>query len=117
MLSDPNDAAHLFEMHRSLDAIARLVEGESQEMFLADNSKPHALAVFFLTLGEAANRITRQTWALYPDIEWQQVANLRHLIAHEYRKVDHRQLWDIAHLEAPALALSLPKPPPPAEIF
>jgi uncharacterized protein with HEPN domain len=117
LLSDPNDAAHLFEMHRSLDDIARLVEGENEEAFLADGSKPHALAVFYLTLGEAANRITRQTWALHPDIEWQQIANLRHLIAHEYRKVDHRQLWDIARSDAASLAVSLPKPPPPADIF
>lgn len=117
LLSDPKDAAFIFEMHRSLAEIADFIEGESREEFLADRSKPRALTTFFLTLGEAANRVSRPTWALHPQIEWQQIANLRHLIAHEYRKVDHAEIWRIAITDAPKLAQTLFKPPPPAEIF
>jgi uncharacterized protein with HEPN domain len=117
LLSDPKDAAFLFEMHRSVAEIANLIDGEVRENFLADQSKPHALAMSFLLLGEAANRISRATWAMYPKIEWQKMANLRHLIAHEYRKIDHAELWKIATTDAPELAQTLPKPPPPSEIF
>jgi uncharacterized protein with HEPN domain len=117
LLSDPKDAAFVFDMHRALENIALLIEGEASDAFLSDRSKPHALAMHFLTLGEAANRISRETWALHPQIEWQKIANLRHLIAHEYRRIDHAELWDIAMTDAPALARTLPKPAPPAEIF
>ena len=117
MLSNPKDAAFLFEMHRILEEIAELTEGEFREDFLADRFKPDALAVRFLMLGEATNRISRATWALHPQIEWRKIANLRHLIAHEYRKIDHAELWRIATIDAPALALTLPLPPPPADIF
>ena len=117
MLSDPKDAAFIFEMHRSLAEIAALLEGEQRQAFLDDSHKPHVLAMRFLTLGEAANRISRETWALHPHIAWQQIANLRHLIAHEYRKVDHVELWRIATTDAPKLTLTLPTPPPPADIF
>ena len=117
MLSDPKDAAFLFEMHQIVLEIAELVDGEVREAFLADPFKPDALAVRFLMLGEAANRISRGTWALHPGIEWQKISNLRHLIAHEYRKIDHGELWKIATIDAPALARTLPTPRPPAEIF
>ncbi|WP_372706926.1 DUF86 domain-containing protein [Brevundimonas sp.] len=117
LLSDPNDAAFVFEMHRSLEDIAALVADRVPQAFLSDRAKPHALATHFLTLGEAANRISRETWALYPQIEWQRIANLRHLIAHEYRKIDHAELWKIATTDAPGLARALPKPPPPADIL
>ena len=117
MLSDPKDAAFIFEMHRSLAEIAALIEGEGREAFLDDSHKPHVLAMRLLTLGEAANRISRETRALHPLIAWQQIANLRHLIAHEYRKVDHVELWRIATTDAPKLAQALPMPPPPADIF
>jgi uncharacterized protein with HEPN domain len=117
LLSDPKDAAFLFEMHRCLTEIAEVIEGEDRDVFLADLSKPHRLAVVFLMLGEAANRISCGTWARHPEIEWQRIANLRHLIAHEYRKVDHAQLWQIATTDARALARILPSPPSPADIF
>lgn len=117
LLSDPKDAAFVFEMHRSLKDIAELIAGETREAFLADRSKPHALAMYFLTLGEAANRISRASWALHPEVEWRKIANLRHLIAHEYRKIDHAELWRIATTDAPALAQTLLVPPPPADIF
>ena len=117
MLSDPRDAAFLFEMHRILREIADLVEGQVREDFLADRFKPDALAVRFLMLGEATNRIGRGTWALHPQIEWRRIANLRHLIAHEYRKIDHGELWKIAATEAPLLARTLPFPPTPADVF
>lgn len=71
----------------------------------------------FLTLGEAANRVSRATWAIHPQVEWQKLANLRHLIAHEYRRIDHTELWRIATEDAPALARLLPTPPAPDDIF
>ena len=104
-------------MHRCLGEIAEHVAQQNREDFLADRHKPHSLAISFLMLGEAANRISRGTWALYPGIAWQKLANLRHLIAHEYRKIDHGELWRIAVEDAPILAKHLPEPPPPGEIF
>ena len=117
MLSDPKDAAFIFEMHRSLREIAELIDGEDEADFLADRAKPHALAMCFLMLGEAANRISRATWALHPQVEWRGIANLRHLIAHEYRKLDHGQLWKLATRDARTLVRALPTPPPPEDIF
>ena len=117
MLSDPKDAAFLHEMHLCLAEIVERVQGEERDRFLSDRSEPHALAISFLMLGEAANRISRETWALHPQIEWRKIPNLRHLIAHEYRKVDHAELWRIAVEDVPTLARDLPSPPPPSEIF
>lgn len=114
MLSDPADAAFIFEMHRSLREI---VEGEVRDDFLAHPLKPDALAMRFPTLGEAANRVSRATRDSHPQIAWQKMANLRHLIAHEYRKIDHAELWNIAVNDAPAVSLLLPSLPPPSEIF
>jgi uncharacterized protein with HEPN domain len=117
LLSDPNDAAFLFEMHRIVREIAERVEGETKEDFLADQHKPDALAMSFLALGEAANRTSRGTWKMHPHIEWQQIASLRHLIAHEYRKIDYGELWRIAIEDVPALGQALPEPPRPEDIF
>lgn len=117
LLSDPKDAAHIFEMHQLLADVANMTGDHAEDAFLADIYKPHALAMYFLRLGEAANRVSRSTWAIYPEIAWQKLANLRHLIAHEYRSIDHAELWKLAMVDAPLLAQTLPRLPPPEDIL
>lgn len=107
----------MHEMHRVLADIASLVQDQEREAFLADISRPHALAMHFIRLGELANRISRTTWSEHPNIAWRKMANLRHLIAHEYRVIDHRELWTIATVHSAQLSRILPKPPPPTDIF
>lgn len=105
------DAALVEEMRITLDRIADLIEDENQDAFLADKAKPHALAMFFAVLGEAANKISPQLKSAHPDLAWNYATKLRHLIAHEYRRIDHAQLWEFATLDAPVLRAQLPKPP------
>ena len=95
----------------ALASIADLIEGEDCAAFLADKAKPHALAMFFVVLGEAANKISPGLKAAYPDLAWRYAAKLRHLIAHEYQRIDHEQLWEFAILDAPEMLAHLPQPP------
>lgn len=104
-------------MRRLVAEIARLIQDEQQDAFLADLAKPHALAMYFLRLGESANRVGKTTRAEHPQIAWQKMANLRHLIAHEYRQIDHAELWKLATVDAPILSDALPMPPPPEDIL
>lgn len=117
MLSEPEDAAYILEMHAVIADIAALVGDQQPDEFLADRVRPYALAMHFIRMGELANRVSRATWTDYPNIAWRKMANLRHLIAHEYRVVDHAELWRIATRHVPQLAESLPKPPPPEDLF
>ena len=100
------------EMLNTLAQIQTLVDGEARDQFLVDKAKPHALAMFFVILGEAASKVSKSLQAEHPDVPWQRVANLRHLIAHEYRRIDHDQLWAMAAKDAPQLRSGLPVPPP-----
>ncbi len=104
------DSALLEEMRLTLDRIADLIEGEERTVFLADKAKPHALAMFFVVLGEAANKISPGLKSAHPDLAWGYATKLRNLIAHEYRRIDHEQLWEFATLDVPRLRAQLPKP-------
>lgn len=117
MWSDPRDAAHVHELFVCIAQIEGLVTNRDRSAFLADPALPHALALHFLVLGETANRLSASFKAALPDVEWQKIINLRHLIAHEYRKIDHAQLWHLALTNIPMFKAALPPLPPPAEIF
>ncbi len=95
----------------ALASIVDLIEGEDRAAFLADKAKPHALAMFFVILGEAANKVDPAVKPAHPELAWAYAAKLRHLIAHEYQRIDHDQLWEFATLDAPEMQARLPQPP------
>lgn len=97
--------------------IESLVAGQDRDTFLSDIALPHALALHFLVLGETANRLSDQFQAALPQIEWRKIVNLRHLIAHEYRRIDHAELWRLSLTHIPELKSALPSLPSPSEIF
>ena len=105
------DSALIEEMRLTLERIADLIEGEEKTAFLADKAKPHALAMFFVVLGEAANKISPDLKSAHPDLAWTYATKLRNLIAHEYRRIDHEQLWEFATLDVPVLQAQLPISP------
>ena len=107
------DAALIREMIDTLDRIARLVDGQEKRTFLDDQAKPHALAMFFVVLGEAANKVSDELKAAHPTVAWHRSAGLRNMIAHEYRRIDHDQLWTIAVEDLPIIRARLPEPPSP----
>ncbi|GAA0618720.1 hypothetical protein GCM10009422_12650 [Brevundimonas kwangchunensis] len=121
MWSDPRDAAYVYEMIQRISQIEGLVTDRDRDLFLADISLPHALALHFLVLGETANKLSASFKASFkaavPEVEWKKIINLRHLIAHEYRQIDHAELWRLSLTKIPELKAALPPLPPPAEIF
>ena len=117
MWSEPKDAAYVHEILERLALIEALVRGADRVAFLSHTSAPDALALHFLVLGEAANKLSNAFRQSIPTVEWQKVINLRHLIAHEYRKIDHAELWRIAVQEAPKLKAALPPLPAPGDIL
>ena len=104
-------------MRERLELIGRLIAERTSDDFLADIALPHALAMQFLALGEAARHLSPEFKAAVPKIEWTKVIGLRHLLAHEYRRIDHYELWVIARNHAPEMLAHLPAPPPPEDVY
>lgn len=117
MWSDPRDAAYIHEMMERISQIEGLVIDQDRDQFLADISRPHALALHFLVLGETANKLSASFKMAVPEVERQKIINLRHLIAHNYRQIDHAELWRLSLTKIPGLKAALPPLPPPSEIF
>lgn len=54
-------------------------------------------------VGEAANRITLEVRAQHPQIDWVNIINLRHRMAHGYDNVDLDTVWQVLAEELPPL--------------
>ena len=64
-------------------------------------------------IGEAARRVSPETRAKYPEIEWREMTGMRNLVIHEYDVVDIAQVWDTVRNQLPPLIEKLTKIVPP----
>ena len=54
-------------------------------------------------VGEAANRVSREGQAQYPDIPWRSAIAARNRIVHGYDSIDYDVVWKILTDELPVL--------------
>ncbi len=113
MSFDPRDAPHLDLLLRALETIARQVDDLDYAFFLSDLYAADAVALQLMVVGERAKKLSGEFKSQFPDVEWGKIISLRHLIAHEYDRLDRARTWEIATTFAPALYGQLPEPPPP----
>jgi uncharacterized protein with HEPN domain len=71
--------------------------------FVQDEKTFDAIVRNLEIIGEAAKRIPPQMRARYPDVEWNKIAGLRDIVAHEYFGLDEDILWDVVQNRIPVL--------------
>lgn len=82
------------------------------------NELRDATILRLIIIGEAANRISRDFQAKYPEIPWAEVVGFRNVVLHGYDRVQWDIVWDTVKNDLPVIAtnlrnlLGLPEPPP-----
>lgn len=60
-----------------------------------------AVARNFEIIGEAARKIPKDIQNKYPAVPWEKMYRLRNIVSHEYFRIDHETLWEIATKHLP----------------
>ncbi|WP_395650887.1 DUF86 domain-containing protein [Brevundimonas sp.] len=87
--------------------IITYVVGHSAESFRSDMLTRDAVCMRLIVIGEAANRLTDDAKAKLPTLNWDGMAGLRHMLAHDYGAASPSLLWSIAMVNVPELAEAL----------
>ena len=95
------------EMSESVSWLARYIEGHSAKSFRDDMRTRDAVCMRLIVIGEAANRLSDESKATLPHLNWAGMAGLRHLLAHDYGAASPSLLWSIATINVPQLADAL----------
>ncbi|TFH27501.1 MAG: DUF86 domain-containing protein [Bacteroidia bacterium] len=102
-----SDKARLHHILDAVQSIEAYVEGISLDEFSSSSEKTFATVKQLEIIGEAANRVSDETKAMGPDIEWSKIIALRNILVHEYYIVDHIIIWDIIQVELPNLKIRI----------
>jgi uncharacterized protein with HEPN domain len=95
---------HMLDYAR--EAVA-LVRQRSRANLDADRLLQLGLRQIIQVVGEAANRVSRDGQARYPDIPWRDAIAARNRIVHGYDTIDYDRLWQIITEEFPVLIVAL----------
>ena len=105
-MPDPN-TAWLVEIETAISEIRSFTVGMDEGAFVASALTCSATAMQLIVNGEAARRLSHAVQDEAPEIPWAQIVSLRSHIAHGYRSIDHKIVWDIVQEHLPPLHVAV----------
>ena len=94
----------LYDINEAAGNIIRFTEGKTFDDYMGDEILRLAIERSFEIIGEAATRLGRQDRATLERITGhQEIIGFRNLIAHEYDRLEHAQVWEIVERDIAVL--------------
>ena len=73
------------------------------EAFITDHLVRDAVLRCLTVIGEAANRITKESYEELPPLPWGDMIGLRNRVVHEYEDVNMPIIWDVIGRDLPVV--------------
>jgi uncharacterized protein with HEPN domain len=107
MQPDEPTSALLWDMHDAASAVRKFAAGRTMEQYLADELLQAAVERKIEIIGEAARKVARDFQQAHPEIPWAKIAGQRHVLAHDYGRIEHDRLWNVVTVHIPELITQL----------
>ena len=99
-----NDPARLDLMREAIANIEEFLQGvDSCSGFMANKILCHAVVYNLQCIGENAYKLTRDFVSSHPEIDWESIEGLRHVLVHDYYQVNLERVWYILEQDLPGL--------------
>ena len=99
-----NDPVRLQLMLEAISNIEDFLQGiTSYEQFSSDKLLCHAVIYNLQCIGENVYRLSRDYITSHPEIDWNSIEGLRHVLVHDYYTVNMEMVWVILIKDLPDL--------------
>lgn len=103
MRERPRDKARLEHILNACDVIADALIRFGYEPMLKDPILYHGLIKHVEIIGEAVYMLSKEFKAQHPEVEWQAIEDLRHVLVHGYYQINPAMLRPIVEKDVPTL--------------
>lgn len=94
------------DMLRAIESIERRVAGD-RAAFERDEVLQVYAVYHLLILGEAAYRLPASFREQHPHVPWNSMEGMRHILVHDYFRIDLEVVWQVIEHELPPLKRQL----------
>src|SRR5512135_1621860 len=106
-MSRRSNLLYLGDMLDTARAIQERISTATREDLAQNVDFQLALMYRLQVIGEAANKLPASAKRRHPEVDWERIIGLRHLIVHEYWRVDLDRVWEIVTKDIPDLVAAL----------
>lgn len=103
----PDDRIRLRHMIEAGEMVLQLVGDRTRQDLDTDLALRLAVVRAIEILGEAASRMSKETWEATPSIPWAAITAMRNRLTHAYFDIDYEIVWRTATVEIPNVLPSL----------
>ncbi len=103
----------IIQIRHQIDAIGRWLSGKSIDDFKNDMLLRNAIERSIEIIYEATRRIPVSEKSRFPDVPWQDIADIGNYLRHQYHDLNENVLWNVVqggHLEQLSSALEVMNP-------
>lgn len=93
MREKPKDKTRLLHMLEAIDNIFEFIRGITFEEYKSNRMLRFAVIKNLEIIGEAAYLLTKDFRGNNPDIEWNAVIGMRHVLVHGYYRIKDEIVW------------------------
>lgn len=97
-----SDRLFLQDMLDAMKTVGEYLPSRNDEFFSDPPLQSH-IHRHIMIIGEAAFRLSRALKDSHPGIPWRQIEGMRHVLVHDYFKIDWQEVYDTAAGDIPAL--------------
>jgi uncharacterized protein with HEPN domain len=114
-----HDSALLADMLEFAERATSYVRGRTRDEYLSNDMLRSAVERVVQIIGEAASKVSPQFRDAHPEVPWRPIIAQRHILVHDYGKLDDDKIWRVATVHVVALVTLLRPllPPPPPDPF
>lgn len=103
------DKAYFFDIVNSARLAVEYLSELSLEEFSNHTAIQDAVIRRIEIIGEAANRISKESRSEYAHLPWNEMRGMRNLLIHEYDEIDMKDVWDTVKNDLPKLIIEIEK--------
>ncbi|HCO93128.1 MAG TPA: DUF86 domain-containing protein [Phycisphaerales bacterium] len=88
-----------------MECIRRIEENiaEGRERFLESHTLQDAVLRNLQTMAESTQRLSDESKATKPQVEWYRISAFRNVLVHDYLGIDAERVWEITQCDVPPL--------------
>lgn len=98
-----SERLYLADIDEAISAIGRWMENCDESAFQANEMLQSAVLQKLSVIGEAAARLSADTWGRVPQVPWKEIIGFRNIAVHAYFSVDSRVVYVTAMDDLPGL--------------
>lgn len=100
---------YLENLEESLTQLASHIKDMTFDDFQQNILLQDAVHMRLQTIGESVSKLPVELRDTFPDVPWQKIRALRHIISHDYYSLNPQLIWHAATQDAPQLHQMLPE--------